>query len=67
LNPAGTGVSPSRAKYSPSTSIASIVQLSPAWIAKSSAASESAASRLVSKSCDVTSYGFAAAAFPNWS
>jgi hypothetical protein len=67
LNPVGTGVSPSRLKYSPSTSIVSIVQMSPAWTAKSSAASESAASRLVSKSCDVMSYGLAVASLPNWS
>jgi hypothetical protein len=67
LNPVGTGVSLSRLKYSPSTSIPSSVQLSPAWIAKSSAASESAASRLVSKSCEVMSYGLPPAGLASWS
>jgi len=67
LNPVGTGVWPSRLKYSPSTSIPSRDQLSPAWMAKSSAASESAASRLVSKSCDVMSYGLPPAGLPSWS
>jgi hypothetical protein len=67
LNPLGTGVSASRLKYSPSRSIASTFQIRPAVMTKSSAASESAASRLGSKSCDVMSYGLPAAGLPNWS
>jgi hypothetical protein len=55
LNPVGTGVSASRLKYSPSRSIASTDQIRPAVMTKSSAASESAPSRLGSKSCDVMS------------
>ena len=66
-NPAGTGSRPSRLKYSPSTSTPSIDHVSPAGTTKSSAASESAPSRLVSKSCELMSTGFVVAWPFSWS